>query len=81
MKSSINLIEILGLLFIFLVGWGMADVIKNEIKKYESNLGKKVILEKDTLKVIDYSIIHQNYILSNDKKISFALIDSLEVVK
>ena len=53
--------------------------IKKATNKIEAKLGKKVVFEKDTLKITDYSLIHQSYSLSNGRTISLALADSLQV--
>ena len=53
--------------------------LQQEKDAIESKLGKKIVMEKDTLQITDYSFIHQNYTLSNGKTISFALADSLLV--
>ncbi len=58
---------------------------KKQLEEYtdgvESILGSKVIIDKDTLTIIDYSIFSQNYTLSNGSKISFKLIEKLEIIK
>lgn len=36
-----------------------------------NQVGKKVIINKDTLLIMDYSLLNQNYTLSNGVKISF----------
>jgi hypothetical protein len=55
--------------------------VKNDINKMEKMIGTKVILERDTLRIIDYSLIHKTYKLSNDQDISRILTERLQVVK
>ncbi len=72
-------------LFIFLVTvasffgciW-MLIVFANNMSKeheetYDNMVGKKVLIDKDSLTVVDYSIIHETYTLSNGKTVSIKL--------
>lgn len=59
----------------------MGTKFQEEKIKIESKLGQKVVLEQDTVSIIDYSLINQNYTLSNGKKISFELVRSLKVIQ
>jgi len=55
--------------------------INNEKTKFEVNIGKSVIIENDTLSIMDYSMLESNYTLSNGKKVSFELINKLTIIK
>ena len=44
-------------------------------------IGSKLILEKDTVMIIDYSLLKNSYTLSNGKEISFDLVEKLPIVK
>lgn len=48
--------------------------IKNGIKREEAemklNLGIKIVINKDTLVITDYSVLESNYTLSNGIKLS-----------
>lgn len=68
MKKSIN-IFLIGIVAIIL-GLSMAiylmqSALKNEKDKYESNIGHKIIIAKDTLTITNYSRIMETFTLSN----------------
>lgn len=42
--------------------------------KYEVKVGQNFILEKDTLVIIDYSLIMENFTLSNGKAVNSSII-------
>lgn len=53
-------------------------LVKSQVKDYEETytnmVGKKILFEKDSVTIIDYSMIHETYTLSNSKTISIKLI-------
>ena len=53
---------------------------KEDLKK-KSYVGKYVILKKDTLQIIDYSIFNSNYTLSNGVKIDMSSVDLFIIKK
>lgn len=55
------------------ISWN-ANNIKNMVKKYDAQIGKKFILENDTLIIINYSLIEDNFTLSNGKIINSLLV-------
>jgi hypothetical protein len=55
--------------------------INKEIDKSKEMVGKKVILEKDTLLILDYSLINSNYKLSDGREISFEFARKLKTIK
>jgi hypothetical protein len=48
--------------------------ISKEKDKYKVKIGQKFILEKDTLTIVDYSSLMENFKLSNDKEVNASLI-------
>lgn len=56
--------------------------IDNELVDIKSNLGKNVVIKKDTLMIMDYSIIKDSYILENGIEVNMDLIlnDKLEII-
>ena len=55
------------------------DKVKN---KYKVKIGQNIIIEKDTLTIIDYSAIMENFTLSNGKKVNASIVfnkDSVSV--
>jgi len=69
---GIGMVLVLGLLMHVLT-----ENITNELNKPIVYLGKKVVLDKDTLKVIDFSVVRNTFILSNNQEINMSLIDSI----
>lgn len=61
-------------LLIFLIGKVFIDSAKEEAKKYESKIGDKFVLGKDTLIIIDCSMLGESYTLSNGVKINYKLV-------
>ena len=52
----------------------VSSSIKKAEEKYEKHIGKEYILDKDTLTIIDYSILDETLILSNGTSINYKLI-------
>ena len=74
---------LLAVVFVVLVVWlskTVGDQITNEVDKIETKVGQKLILQKDTLMIIDYSVFNSNYTLEDGRQISFDLADKLEWV-
>lgn len=60
---------------------GMAYTsIQKEKAEYEVNIGKRMILEKDTLTIIDFSTLDETYSLSNGIKVSKGIINNAKFV-
>lgn len=47
------------------------DGIKEEKQKIEAKIGKTIIMDKDTLIIVDYNSILETYKLNNGKEVSF----------
>lgn len=47
-------------------------------EKYEKHLGIEYIIQKDTVTVIDYSIIQENFLLSNGQTVNSNIIFNLK---
>jgi hypothetical protein len=52
--------------------------INNKEKIAEGKLGSTIILNKDTLTIIDYSIFEENYTLSNGTKVNMFYLNNLK---
>lgn len=64
----------IGLCLIFaLVG----EDFDNEVNNYKSKVGNKVILNNDTLMIIDYSFMNGNFTLENGTRIDYSLVEKL----
>lgn len=48
--------------------------INKEKNKYRAEVGKEVILEKDTLTIIDYSSIKETFTLSDGREVDASLV-------
>lgn len=59
----------------------LEDAINDENQKYDTLLSKKVILNNDTLMIIDYSFWNSTLILEDNTEISYSLFEKLECIK
>jgi len=50
--------------------------IEKDQNKYKAEIGKKLILEKDTLTIINYSSVLENFTLSNGTIVNASLVFS-----
>ena len=48
---------------------------------YKEKVGERIVLNKDTLTIIDYSFTNENFKLSNGQEISFELVKKLKIIK
>lgn len=48
--------------------------ISSEQDKYKKHIGNTVVLQKDSLKVVDYSFINGTFTLSNGVKVDTSLV-------
>ena len=55
--------------------------LDTEINKVKEKVGKRIVIQKDTLMIIDYSILNNNYTLEDGRKVSFDLLNKLKEVK
>jgi len=55
--------------------------LSDEIKKYENVVGEKVILNNDTLLIIDYSFVNSTVTLEDNRAINIKLYETLEKIK
>ncbi len=67
------------IVFLVFLMQGINSQYKNHIDKVQLNIGKKVILYKDTLLIINYSIIDNTYTLSNGVKVASELIEQIKI--
>lgn len=75
----VSLVIILAII-IFLVS-RMDSTIKVETAKIKKRLGTSVVIENDTLLIVDYSMGRGSYTLSDGKEISWYLVEKIETVK
>ncbi len=59
--------------YIWIFG-GIKSDIRKEKEKYKVFIGQKFVLEKDTLIIVDYSMIQQNFTLSNGEEVNENLV-------
>ncbi len=73
LKLQIFASFLLVLILIILVAFGIQNRVNNVIfsekSNLENNIGKKVIIDNDTLTIVNYSLIKGEYTLSNGTKI------------
>ena len=72
----------IGMVILLAVCWTLLmNNLNSEVDKIKVKIGSKLILEKDTVMIIDYSLLKNSYTLSNGKEISFDLVEKLPIVK
>ena len=74
------------LLIVVVVAWSLlmdtaSNSIGGEIDKMKENVGQKVILKNDTLMIIDYSLLNDNYTLEDGRTISSSFLDKVKLCK
>lgn len=70
-----------GVLFIASLTWLVSSIssgVHKEIDSVESKVGSRVILQRDTLMIIDYSIFKSSYTLEDGREISQDLVKKLK---
>ena len=83
-KMIIGMIALVAV-FVFcvhLLTSSITSEIDKEKNKYKVKIGQKLILEKDTLTIIDYSSIMETFTLSNGKEVNASIVfnkDSVSV--
>jgi len=83
MKLNLIMGALLVVCIVVLV-WALSAIqfkLENAKSKYESKLGKHVLLGKDTLQVVDYSMFTETLKLENGKEINYEIFKKLEVRK
>lgn len=73
MKNFIIINTIFFILIVIALYCINTNLTKTE-NKYKSKIGQKLILEKDTLIIIDYSLLRSTFTLSNNKEVNKKLI-------
>lgn len=60
---------------------GFEKNIRSNIDENKNFIGEKILLNKDTFLIIDYSIINSNYTLDDGKTINIELAKKLKIDK
>ena len=71
--STIVLLAVLFALLFILIS-SMNNLIEDEEKKYKTRIGQEFIFGKDTLKIIDYSLLLESFTMSNGVKVNSSLV-------
>lgn len=72
MKNIIILAIIIAVSFsvtAFLTVNSIVKDIEKKQNKYKSEIGKKIVIENDTVTIVNYSIIMESFTLSNDQTV------------
>ena len=77
---KMGLVSVVFVVLVVIFSTLLGNRIDDEVSKIETKVGQKLILQKDTLMIIDYSVFNSNYTLEDGRKISFDLADKLEWV-
>lgn len=67
-------------ILVYSVTKSVGDSYNEGVAKIKENVGKKIIIEKDTFLIMDYSMLNKNYKLSNGQDIAFDLADKLKTI-
>ncbi len=54
---------------------GLSD-ISDKADVYELNIGKTIVIDKDTLTIVNYSLINESYALSNGTNVNVKLVEN-----
>lgn len=83
LKESRGLI-LYALIFIIIGSWILISICNKAINKYKveytKHMGERVIIGKDTLSITDYSMIEENFTLSNGRKISKSYLENIQAL-
>ena len=79
------IIQILFISTIIVLGYLLLRNIGNEFQdlenKFKTEIGKEIILHKDTLIILDYSLINETFTLNNGTKMSYELLTKCKIVE
>lgn len=64
------LVTIVLFAFVYFMLFSLNNTMQEMDDEYKSNIGKEIILEKDTLTIVDYSLWDETYTLSNGVKVN-----------
>jgi len=77
---------VIGIIFLLLFVFGLnlfltklTNKVDNSLKVMKAEIGQKVLLGKDTLTVVDYSLVKDNYKLSNGAEVNSSLINKIKI--
>ena len=76
MKKYFSLLAallVLALAFCFVIKF-IIESIEKESYKYKKEVGKNIVIGKDTLQILDYSKFNENFTLSNGTTVSYEFV-------
>jgi len=83
--KSLILIPIIFVIIIvalaFLVYNKLIKTVEEEENKYKQHLGKSVVLRKDTLLIVDYSLVKEVYILQDGRAIHYSIVNDSNLIE
>lgn len=73
---------IIGTIIVFITSvtsfYYLTNSLSSELNKktdeYKSKIGQRIVIEKDTLTVVDYSIVMETFTLSNGKQVNSVIV-------
>ena len=77
MKKTIIVLIALVIGFVLCAHWLtylIASEVGKEKNKYKSRIGQKIVFEKDTLTIVDYSSIMETFTLSNGVNVNASMV-------
>lgn len=77
--KAVSIIILVGLLF--MVSDNVSMFLRESLDEYDDFIGDEIILNKDTLMIINYSFILSNFTLEDGRVIKYSLLDKKEIIK
>ena len=74
----IRIIQVIILILVFVAFHFSVNMFLKFDQVIKDHVGDRLIINKDTLIIMDYSILNETYTLSDKNKISFELLDHIE---
>jgi hypothetical protein len=84
-KTTANILAFLTIIILIvaisIISIKIEKEIDKEVKNYKNYIGKKIIVNNDTLIIFDYSMWNENFTLENGNKISEELIKKSKIIE
>lgn len=82
--KPVILMAFIYVILLFLMAWGFSYLLdkfqSQSITPLKEMMGKRIVFEKDTLLVIDYSILRETVTLKNGTELNIELAKKLPVI-
>lgn len=76
---------VLVVVIILLLTWSISSTVgrmaDETTKQFSTYIGSKIVLDKDTLLITDYSLLRNTLILKNGTEVNLELVNQLTIIK